>query len=327
MMSAACPAWMGGFLFLKGADAMECKYAMIAGLHSKKLASDVIGTMDVLDEIKALSQYKIENLLIRTTHTGDIDVYQAEHICCEAAYLFQEMDNEPWQDLAALCAAAQQLKKQGVKRVIAVVPVWKLGHHMSGIPYLSDRCGTQKIVADILKCSGLDRLATLTPTVDMLSGNYPIEVVQIDYSQKLAQILSESEVYQPVVLTDEEGVLPLAQSLAYRLGWNFGFCRIGKYETLSSEDVHDRDVLLYTHLYTDRLCNAAEDLLRRHCRSVSCYIPWFDNPEYTFDGLISLPLRLITAERDHAGPAIRLPVEEIVAGWILQDRSESCGHA
>lgn len=31
---------------------MESKYAMIAGLHSKKLADDVIGTMDVLDALQ-----------------------------------------------------------------------------------------------------------------------------------------------------------------------------------------------------------------------------------------------------------------------------------
>lgn len=298
---------------------------LVGGLHSKELCREISIWIEGIDVEVAMHRLLDKDILLRTTGSGDVTAYKHDAFGTnEHVFLIQEMGSDPWQDLAAICTASQQMKKQGVGRVTAVVPVWKLGHHGAGIPWLSDRSGTQKLVADILRCCGLDRLATLTPTVDMLSGNYPIEVAQIDHSKKLAQMLSESEIDHPVVLTDEEGVLPLAQSMAYRLGWGSGFCRIGKYETLSSEDVCDRDVLLYTHLYTDRLCKAADDLLRRHCKSVSCYIPWLENPEHTLDGLISLPLTLITAESAYKGPAIRLPVEEIVAGWILQDRSESC---
>lgn len=74
-------------------------------------------------------RYGSGSIEIKVTKTGDIEAGVSGKICGEDVYILQEMNENPWQELAALCIAAETAKQNGARTVTGIVPVWILGRY------------------------------------------------------------------------------------------------------------------------------------------------------------------------------------------------------
>ena len=297
---------------------MNRPFYIVSDTDFRKLKNDIVGELAIREELFSQKYLLDEDINILITKAGDIHVYQNDSFHGRDVYFLHDMGNEPWKDLAVICVAAEDIRKHGAGSVSVIVPEWKLGHHDMGMPYLKDRTGSQGLVAAMLKESSIDRLVTLTPTVDMLNDMYPVQVETPDISKLIEKDMKRSSDTLSLIVSIESDVLPLALNLSQRMGWDYALCQTRADGSHVSADVYGRDVLLYTHHISDRLSNIISMLKREHCESINCYIPWVEDEEklskYAED------VNFITLDR--CSYSLSTPMEDILAIWILRDRQK-----
>lgn len=296
---------------------MKKHYILAEGLHSGELRSKILQWLDRCMTDIPKAYFDDDEVKSFSTISGDVHAYSHHDFTGRDAYIIQEMADDPWQDLASICISAQALKSKAVRSVTAIVPVWKLGWHGKGGLKNPDVTGSHKLTAGMLASSGIDRLVTLTPLPDMFSPLYPVKVEVPNIAEYLIGCLHCKNPSDLVILADESDAVPYAELLSRKTGHP-----VMQYsQMLNWNDIAPADVLLITNRFNSRLTGIARPAAE-HGSRVICYAPRIEHPEELTESVFRYFESIITLDSRYHEPVQVLPVDKILAEWIIMDRCE-----
>ena len=300
---------------------MKKRYILTEGLHSSELRGKILQWLDrcVTDTPKAY--FDNDEVKSFSTVSGDVHTYSHQDFTGRDAYILQEMADDPWQDLASVCISAQNLKSKNARSVTAIVPVWKLGWHGKGGLNNPDVTGSHKLTAGMLASSGVDRLVTLTPLPDMFSPLYPVKIEVPDISQRLIERFCYKGPTDMLIVVDERDAIPYAELLSRKTGFPVVQCsQLWDWRYLIP-DMFAHNVLLFTNRFSSRLLSIAKPFAE-HGSRIICYAPRIERPDELSEGVYQYIESFITLDPAYHEPFQVLPVDQIIAEWIITDRLE-----
>lgn len=311
-------------------------FIIIPGLRSEQLTEKVkevllFSNPENEDQRQLEMRYGSGSIKIKVTKTGDIEAGVTGKICGEDVYILQEMNENPWQELAALCIAAETAKQNGARTVTGIVPVWKLGRYACNTLHTQAMDST-RLTARMLSDSGVDQLVTLTPTQEMQSSLYPVQVDVPDASDAFARVIRNDigERGIPIVLADSPESLAQTQRISQLFGWDADLAWHQKDGWHIGSDYRGRDIVIVSSHVRSSLPELANYLVSSGCGSLCCYAPCIEDPyqvkteRYSFFPVIitpdTVPADSLLQEYIHS-----LPIDQILVQWLCRDRLDPVG--
>lgn len=294
-------------------NSIKIQFLLAEGLHSADLRQNILNRMERGTDNNALNYFDATEIRSFSTLSGDVHTYCHHDLTEKDTYIIQEMGDNPWQDLAAVCVSAQSLKSRNAHRVTAIIPVWKLGWHCEGGLRNPDVLGSHRLTAEMLASSGVDRLVTFTPLPDMFSALYPVRVETPDISQELIRRTRWNTSDTAVIIADEIDAVPYAGYIASKTGWPaYGLYVIGNF---IYPDFREKNVLIFTNRFNSSLVNIAGNVAE-HGSRVICYAPRIERLEEITRQYFE---SIITLDSDYAEYAEVLPVDKLITDWLITD--------
>lgn len=309
-------------------------FSIVPGLHSEQLAEGITGLLFPKDYSDAEQQllklhYGAGDIRIYVHKCGDMRAKQTDSLRGQDVYIVQDTGKNCWQDLTAMCLAAEEARRGKAHSVTCIVPVWRFGRYEGS----RSETGSAHLVARMLKESGIDRLVTLTPTQALLSDFYPVEVVIPDIASGIRRSVGRywgksclGLEKTPVVMAAGVESVAEAEKIASALGWDIDLSIWeGKKGWRFGEVWDSRCVLVVSSNSHIRLGNMAERLNSMGVLSVGLYlqaldsydaVEWNELKEYQFVlSPDSLPGELAGDERTAS-----VDTAQVLAEWLLKDR-------
>lgn len=296
-------------------------YVLTEGLHSGAMRDRILKWVNECQYENPWVTFDDAEIKAFSTLSGDVHTYSHHDLTATDAYIIQEMGDDPWQDLAAICISAQALKSSNARSVTAIVPVWKLGWHGKSGLQNPDGTGSQKLTAGMLASSGVDRLVTLTPLPDMFSPLYPVKVEVPDILQHLPEQFRNNRRTDMMIVADEPDAFPYAEMLGRKTGFPVVQCSQIKDRRFLIPDMYPYDVLLFTNRFSSRLLNIAKPIAE-HGSHILCYAPRIEHHEELSEDVYRYIEFFITLDPACHEPIQVLPVDQIMAEWMIADRLE-----
>lgn len=318
----------------------EKRFVLAEGLHSGVLRQKILKWVKQSTDNKIMDYFDDTNLRSFSTRSGDVLSCCYHDVKGKDAYIIQKMGDNPWQDLAALCESSQLLKSRKTDSVTAIVPVWKLGGQGRGGLKNPEEMGSHRLTAEMIAASGVDRLVTFTPTPEMFSSLYPVKVEIPDISQELLRRTHWNTENPALIIADEADAVSYAGLLGSKIGWPVIQCSSLVITSFMNPDFRGKDILIFTRKFDGSLYNSARELAV-YGSHVSCYAPRIESngdldamrefvwsivesdpdsqplSEWKKDAVFEF---FITLDSDYAERVDVLPVDRLIADWLIKDR-------
>lgn len=159
------------------------------------------------------------NVRISRFKSGEIYVHYEESVRNRDVFLIQTMGHPVNENLMELLIMADAAHRASAKSVTAVIPYF---------PYARQEKKdaprepiTAKMVADLLKTVGVDRVVTVDLHAPAIQGFFNIPVDHLTALDLITQYIKEKEIPNPVVVSPDAGRAKMAEKLATQLDTPF----------------------------------------------------------------------------------------------------------
>ena len=148
---------------------------------------------------------------------GEWSVWVDEYVNNSQSFIIQPTSPPVNSNLIELCLIADALRREGARRICAVVPYFGYARQerrtRSGEPI------SAKVAADLLVASGVTKVITLDLHSEAIGGFFNVPVLHLSALEILAERVKKEGLKDPVVVSPDVGGVRRARNLAYYLGY------------------------------------------------------------------------------------------------------------
>ncbi|MDP1880698.1 MAG: ribose-phosphate diphosphokinase [Parachlamydiaceae bacterium] len=230
---------------------MELHPLIFSGSSNLPLAHEISNLVNI-----PLGQIKIENF-----PDSEISIQLLESVQNRNVYVIQSLFPNINQHLIELLLIIDALKRASAKQITIILPYYGYARQdrldKSGVPI------SAKVVANLLKISGIHRLITLDLHSEQIEGFFDIPVEHLLSRSLLIPYCRTHQFDNPIVIAPDKGGIKIAVNYAKALGFPVGLIekeRINPYQVniqFFVGDVKDRTVIL-----PDDMCSTGSTLIQ-----------------------------------------------------------------
>jgi len=148
---------------------------------------------------------------------GEWSVWVDEYVNNSQSFIIQPTSLPVNSNLIELCLIADALRREGARRICAVVPYF--GYARQERRMRPGEPISAKVAADILVVSGVTKVITLDLHSEAIGGFFNVPVLHLSALEILAERVKKEGLKDPVVVSPDVGGVRRARNLAYYLGY------------------------------------------------------------------------------------------------------------
>lgn len=146
---------------------------------------------------------------------GEWNVWVDEYVNNTQSFIIQPTSPPVNSNLVQLCLIADSLRREGARRICAVVPYF--GYARQERRTRAGEPVSAKVAADLLVASGVTKVITVDLHSEAIGGFFNAPVVHLSALEILADRIKKEKLKDPVVVSPDVGGVRRARNFAYYL--------------------------------------------------------------------------------------------------------------
>ncbi|MCL2075807.1 MAG: ribose-phosphate pyrophosphokinase [Betaproteobacteria bacterium] len=241
---------------------------IFSGNANKELAANVAAGLNI----------QVGHALVGRFSDGEVNVEIHEHVRGHDVYVLQSTCAPSNDNLMEILLLADALKRSSAGRITAAIPYF--GYARQDRRPRSSRVSiAAKLVANVLMCSGIDRVLTMDLHAEQIQGFFNVPVDNIYALPIFLEDVQKQRHDNPIAVSPDHGGVVRARSLAKRLECDMAIIDKRRPRANVAEimniigDVRDRTCVIMDDIVdtAGTLCNAATVLKAEGAKKVVAY--------------------------------------------------------